>query len=164
MSFLAPACGAISHEVPNERRNLKWSCYPIVTWCKIIGIPLDFTAQPNNNLAYWCKICMSLFLFLINISNNVIIVVFALILFINSSFPRFELYSQTFLWNHMIDRLNYSFVTFGTHFGLLASTFVKWPAFVRAFQNLERDLKLSSNDYKKLRFTSIVGVVFAVLV
>lgn len=164
MSSRSTAFGVIRQEVAAENKNLEWCFRPILIWWKLIGIPLDFNVLSGSKLDFCWKTFVALFFFLLDVSSNLIVVIFSVIYTTNPShYPRLQ-FSYTSMWNEIIRHLNYALLTMGTHVGILASTSVKWPALIRAFLALEEELKMSLAEYRKLRSKSIIGLVFMVLV
>ena len=145
-----------------EKKTFQWSFAFVLTWMKCIAIPLNWDESKNR-----CRISTfsALFVFLLNAESNLLIVVFTLS-YISSPLAPFRYdrsITSTWIWNSVIDRMNFAFITLGPHFGLLAASFANWPLLVRTFRRLEMEKHfLTDNDFKKFRKSSAVALIFMI--
>jgi len=151
---------------PSKGKNvLKSSCGLILFFMRLIGIPLNLHSsrnQSSQNLSGKLSIFhrliangFSFFMFFVNMENNLIVVILTIIYTVDKKSEGTLLFSTTYLWNEVIDVLNYVFVTFGVHLVLLTTTLFRWPNFVRVAHQLDHEFQLSLEEHKCFRRISI---------
>lgn len=161
--------------LPAKGKNvLKSSCGLILFFMRLIGIPLHLhgSRDPSSrNLSGKWSIFhrfivngFSFFMFFVNMENNLIVVTLTIIYTVDKKNEGTLLFSTTYLWNEVIDVLNYVFVTFGVHLALLTTTLIRWPNFARVVHQLDREFQLSLEEHKCFQRISITYFFYLIIV
>lgn len=144
--------------------NLEWSLQPILTWMRLIGVPLH--RNQGNGLELYLKTGFSGILFFFNMTISLVFFISSIVFMTSSndsaaSFRQEFSLTATWLWNSIIGRSNHSIANLGSHLALLAFTAIKWPSLMKNFQKLvneEKSTFLTTEDYKRTRLVSWRGL------
>lgn len=160
---------------------LQSSCGPLLFIIRLTGIPLDYdhshhyadslnhAGATKRNLFIHFQSFFALFMFFVNIENNLIYAIL-LVNYLFDSKNRAEgnnntdtaYFSTTYFWNGIIEVLNLIFLTFGTHLALLGTTLVHWQDLVRILHRLDREFhpnpELHCKQFRYISITFSVGL------
>ncbi len=152
-------------------KSLEWAFAPITKWIRIIGIPL-YRYGEQSKLKSWLSIGLSLTNFFLNTAITWTIITVSIQSMALDKIRK-EIVVVTSAWNDRFDRINLAFVTFGSHFALLALTAVKWPAFVKTFyctilamgdRKQTKVILANHENYSKIRRIFLTGLAVILLV
>ena len=148
-------------EKSNSKLKLfKWSCRPILFWINLIGVPLTLSCSGLVEFSFIFVYSILLF------SKETVLTIFSVTkLFLEGDtvFPS-NIASSTVKWNILINQLNDSVTTFGTHFALLSYALVKWKDLVEALEYLETANNFKQEVYNKFNRICWWGLSAAILV
>ena len=149
-----------SEESYSRVKLFKWSCRPILFWINLIGVPLTLSCSGLVKFSFIFVYSILLF------SKETVLTIFSVTkLFLEGEtvFPSNEA-SSTIKWNILINQLNDSITTFGTHFALLSSALVKWKDLVEVLEYLETTNIFKQEVYNKFNRICWWGLSAAILV